>query len=258
MYVKKPYFTGFLVIDTATANYGFFTYMSLCLNAFLLADADLTRAKVFFSSRMPRMAAWFAGDPALVSTPASSPRALRVLQTIALLCWLAASALGGLTRFTDGVVTQPWLLSAQQRLQPWRVANVYHLFGQITRERFEPEFQALHESEWKAYAMHYKPGPVDRSPPLVAPHQPRVDFRLWFYGLSFSRGTPRFVDTLLQRLCHAPEHVQPLFVERLPRNPEAVRIVFHRYRYSTPEQRAQTGAVWMREEVGSTHPLRCH
>ena len=37
-------FTGFQVLNTATANYGFFTYLSLSLHVFLLSDADVARA----------------------------------------------------------------------------------------------------------------------------------------------------------------------------------------------------------------------
>ena len=106
--------------------------------------------------------------------------------------------------------------------------------------------------------MYFKPGPLDRAPPLVAPHQPRVDFRLWFYGLSFRRGTPRFVDALLDRLCHDPQHVQSLFTDRLPEHPDAVRIVFHRYRFTTANERTATSAYWKREELASLIPLPCH
>ena len=63
---------------------------------------------------------------------------------------------------------------------------VYFLYstGSITRERIEPTFETSDGTSWTPLAFHYKPGPVDRPPPFVAPHQPRVDFLLWFYGLS--------------------------------------------------------------------------
>ena len=83
---------------------------------------------------------------------------------------------------------------ATRRMQIWRVyrvANAYHLFGHITRERIEPEFQTRDGDRWRAHDLHYKPGDPLRPPPVVAPHQPRVDFLLWFYGLDFRRGSPR-------------------------------------------------------------------
>jgi hypothetical protein len=140
---------------------------------------------------------------------------------------------------------------------PWRVANAYHLFGHITRVRIEPQFQTLVSGQWREHDLCYKPGSVQRPPPYVAPHQPRVDFRLWFYGLSFRRGLPRYVDALLDRMCRDPLAVAPLFDGALPAAPDAVRIVFYRYRFTTPQQRAQRGAYWDRERVAVSPARSC-
>ena len=95
-----------------------------------------------------------------------------------------------------------------------RLVNTYHLFASITRERIEPEFQTLaagpveereaDDAAWTAQHLRHKPGDVTRAPDFVAPHQPRVDFRLWFYGLAFQRRPPAYVSTLLERLCEEP------------------------------------------------------
>ena len=101
----------------------------------------------------------------------------------------------------------------------WRfhLVNTYHLFASITRERIEPEFQTLadgpieareaDDAAWTAQHLRHKPGDVTRAPDFVAPHQPRVDFRLWFYGLAFQRRPPAYVTTLLERLCEDPPAV---------------------------------------------------
>ena len=40
-------------------------------------------------------------------------------------------------------------------------------------------------SGWAEVAFRYKPGDVERPPPsLVAPHQPRLDWQMWFAALS--------------------------------------------------------------------------
>ncbi|MCB9785367.1 MAG: lipase maturation factor family protein [Deltaproteobacteria bacterium] len=140
---------------------------------------------------------------------------------------------------------------------PFRLINTYHLFGHITRERVEPEFQTFDGERWTAHDLHYKPGDPGRPPPFVAPHQPRVDFNLWFYGLSFRRGTDAWVATLLERLCDDPDAVAPLFVDPLPSAPQAVRIAFWQYHYTTPEVRARTGDWWTRTPVGALRPLKC-
>lgn len=140
---------------------------------------------------------------------------------------------------------------------PFRLINTYHLFGHITRERVEPEFQTFDGQTWTAHDLRYKPGDPSRPPPFVAPHQPRVDFSLWFYGLSFRRGTEPWIATLLHRLCDDPDAVATLFASPLPSAPEAVRIAFWQYHYTTPEERARTGNWWSRTPVGALQPLKC-
>ncbi len=253
------YVSGFLVIDTATANYGFFTYLAAALQVCLLRDSDIAWLQRQISARLPT---WLkSGAPreaeAPIAPPPSAAWPRRAALALFFAAWTLASINGALIHFTRRAATHETLLHSYQTLEPFRLANVYHLFGQITRERVEPEFQTAEGETWTAHAMRYKPGPPQRPPPIVAPHQPRVDFRLWFYGLAYEHGMPRFVHTLLDRLCHAPRVVQPLFSSRLPEHPEAVRIVFHRYRFTTPHQRRRTAAYWTREELGATQPLRC-
>jgi hypothetical protein len=138
-----------------------------------------------------------------------------------------------------------------------RLVNTYHLFAQITRDRVEPTFETFDGTSWKERPLRYKPGPVERPPPFVAPHQPRVDFLLWFYGLGFRRGTPEYVGTLLDRMCHDRAAIEDLFASPLPIRPDGVRVAFYRYRFASPRERASTGAWWTRERLGALRPLSC-
>jgi hypothetical protein len=136
--------------------------------------------------------------------------------------------------------------------EPWRLVNTYHLFAQITRERIEPQFEVESDGRWQRLVMWHKPGEARRAPDVVAPHQPRVDFQLWFYGLSFQHGTPAYVTALLDRLCRDPAAVQPLFATPLPLRPSAVRIVFERYRFS---ERGATDAWWTTTPVAESRAV---
>jgi hypothetical protein len=93
--------------------------------------------------------------------------------------------------------TEAVLARAASVAEPWRLVNTYHLFAQITRERIEPRFEVETGGGWQGLEMWHKAGDPHRAPDLVAPHQPRVDFQLWFYGLSFQNGTP----AVRQRAC---------------------------------------------------------
>ncbi|MEO8603635.1 MAG: lipase maturation factor family protein [bacterium] len=241
--------SGFQLLNLATANYGFFVYLALALHVFLLTDADVERALGWVRrthrpahSGRPRQQTWLRlGGAATVAA-----------LYIGLSLTDAAAAFAPLSAGTATAI------AALQRLyEPWRLVNTYHLFGSITRERIEPEFQVEVDGTWQALQLQHKPGDPLRAPDLIAPHQPRVDFQLWFYGLSFQGGAPPYVAALLERLCHDPTAVQTLFRQPLPVAPGAVRIAFWRYRFSDAATRQASGAWWTRTPVAESRPIPC-
>jgi hypothetical protein len=231
------FFTAFQIINALTANYGFFCYLATLLHVFLLDDALLARLPL-----------------SLATATVASTRARQAGAAVVMALFVAVSLNDGLASFA-GIAASPRLLELANR---WRIINTYHLFGHITRERIEPELQTFDGKEWSAHDLHYKPGDVRRAPPYVAPHQPRVDFQLWFYGLQYRYQTPGYVPALLARMCHDPEAVQPLFVRELPRAPEAVRIVYWQYHFATVEERRADGAWWTRTRIDETRPIPCN
>ncbi len=254
-------FTLFQVVDLATANYGFFCYLALALHVFLLDDEDVLRARAWLERRVPRLRRWRARRRWLAAR-------LRLRVTLPLRSrQVAAAAVAGVyvvASLVDAIgnfAAEPSLVAAMDPLRrvlaPFRVVNTYHLFGAITRERIEPELSTSDGAEWTAHDLRHKPGDVARAPDLVAPHQPRVDFQLWFYGLSYRGGTPSYVAKLLDRACHDPQAIQALFPQPLPARPAAVKISFHRYHFTTGDERRATGAWWKRELVGSTRVVDC-
>jgi hypothetical protein len=285
--------TGFQVVNTLTANYGFFTYLSCLLHLFLLGDRDVARVGAWLRARLLRwmtpvgwvapaapvamvtvVAAEDASDPGSDGFGGTSPGpafearpgaawlapARRLVSACAgalVVAYVAASVLAALLSFARSPELRAKFGDVHALYANLRVANVYHLFGHITRERIEPEFQTLRDGAWTTHDLRYKPGDPRRPPPFVAPHQPRVDFRLWFYGLAFQRGMPYFVDTLLTRMCDDPVAVQSLFAVALPRRPEAVRIAFQRYQFASAEARARDGAWWTREWLGALEAREC-
>ncbi|MEC7946105.1 MAG: lipase maturation factor family protein [Myxococcota bacterium] len=231
-------FGTFLIVDFATANYGFFVPLTGALLVFLLEERHAMAALRVLRRPQPAFRAPATGK----------------LMALTVMAWFALSALNGLARFAE-VDAAPALRRAAAA---WRIANVYHLFGSVTTERIEPEFQTSDDGRsWTAHPLRYKPGPLERPPPLVAPHQPRLDFQLWFYALRWEQSTPRYVVRLVEGLCHAPSRVQPFFPGALPPAPRAVRIVFHDTRFTDGETRRTTGRWWDRMEVGATRTLYC-
>lgn len=247
-------FTGFQLLNLSTANYGFFVYLALSLHLFLLDDRDLAnlRRRLPF---LPSLRDWH-WLPRLRLPPPLRPAAHGVGIALAAL-WAAASLATAWVHFGPDGALRDAAFGWMQGYRVFRVANAYHLFGYITRERIEPEIQTTDGGEWQAHDLRYKPGDPLRAPPFVAPHQPRVDFQLWFHGLGFRGGTPEYVRTLLRRLCTDPAAVQSLFPKPLDPKPRAVRVEYWRYHFTTPEERRETGAWWRREPVAATVAIEC-
>jgi hypothetical protein len=238
-------FTGFQLIDILTANYGYFCYLSAALGVFLLDDADIARLRARLKLALVQPA------------PSDSTRLRATAGALLLALYAGISAAEAVARFTDWDAFARAVGPVTGLAQRYRLINTYHLFGHITRERIEPELQTFDGAAFQAHDLKYKPGDLARAPPWVSPHQPRVDFQLWFYGLSFRRGMPLYVANLLHRLCEEPAAVQGLFAAPLPERPRAARVAFWRYHFTTREERRARGHYWKREFVGATEPLQC-
>jgi len=150
------------------------------------------------------------------------------------------------------------LMPVRRTLNAVRSVNAYHLFAHMTLVRHEVLIEGSDDGEqWQPYEFRYKPGDPKRAPPFVAPHQPRVDFQLWFLTLG-GRGIPEYFANLLERLFDAPQTVAPLFAsDPFPDRPPALlRLSWYRYRFSDAATRRTSGAWWDRELLGRSPPLR--
>jgi hypothetical protein len=250
-------FTGFQLIDAATANYGFFCYLALVLHLFLLDDADVERVVARLRPRLPGALATWLGAPA--ATAPAWPRLQRVLALVGLAVYGGISLVEAADHFGPDGGWRDVTLPLQRIWGPLRVVNTYHLFASITRRRIEPQVETLVDGAWIEQQLWHKPGDPARAPDFVAPHQPRLDFQLWFHGLEWDRvhRQPEYVVSLMQRLCYAPEAMQPLFRARLPAAPTAVRIAYHQYLMTTRVERRGSGAYWRRILLGTSPEVPC-
>src|SRR2546425_3403936 len=229
------------VIIGLTANYGFFNYLSLALALFILDDRDLGRV----AARLGRPL-----RPAPTRVPSRTRTAL--LAAVAAIL-VPLSVIPFLPFFGVRALTP-----AQRRLDAVRSLNAYHLFAHMTLVRKEVVIEGSADGEaWEPYEFRFKPGDPSRPPSFAAPHQPRVDFQLWFLLLG---GAPRalYFNRHLERLLTAPAIVAPLFArDPFPETPPKVlRVAFYRYRFTDVATRRATGAWWDRELLGYSRPLR--
>jgi hypothetical protein len=127
----------------------------------------------------------------------------------------------------------------------------------MTKTRLEIVIEgSANGTEWLPYEFRWKPGDVDRAPPWVAPHQPRLDWQMWFAALGTYRHNPWFVSLLERLLRNAPEVTRLLARNPFPdAPPQYVRAKLFEYHFASAEEHRATGAWWKREERGDYLPL---
>ncbi|XP_045322149.1 lipase maturation factor 2 isoform X3 [Leopardus geoffroyi] len=94
-----------------------------------------------------------------------------------------------------------------------QLANSYGLFRRMTGLGGRPEvvLEGSYDGHrWVEIEFMYKPGNVSRPPPIVAPHQPRLDWQMWFAALGPHSHSPWFTGLVL-RLLQGKEPATHLF-----------------------------------------------
>ena len=98
------------------------------------------------------------------------------------------------------------ILALYSRIEPFRILNGYGLFRVMTKERAEIVIEGSEDgNNWREYEFKWKPGDVGRAPGWVAPHQPRLDWQMWFAALSDYQQNPWFQRFVIELLKNSPD-----------------------------------------------------
>ncbi|XP_012221862.1 lipase maturation factor 2-like [Linepithema humile] len=150
----------------------------------------------------------------------------------------------------------------QDKVEHLRLVNSYGLFRRMTGTDGRPEVIIEGSNDidgpWKDYEFLYKAGNVNNSLPFVAPHQPRLDWQMWFAALGTYHQNP-FVMSLAYRLLNGQSEVLDLIntVESPFKNkpPKYIKASIYHYHYTPWSQTSSTRAWWTREKVGEYFPI---
>ena len=137
-----------------------------------------------------------------------------------------------------------------------RLVNPYGLFAVMTTSRPQIIIEGSNNgSYWKPYQFKYQPDELDRRPPWNIPHQPRLDWQLWFAALGTADQNPWFSNLMLRLLQGSPS-VLGLFRSNpfADAPPRYLRALLYDYRYATPEAHAH-GQWWRRQLIGTYFPV---
>jgi hypothetical protein len=144
-----------------------------------------------------------------------------------------------------------WLANFYEKLEAFRIVNGYGLFRVMTKDRCEIVIEGSADGiNWAPYEFKWKPGDMKRAPGWCAPHQPRLDWQMWFAALQTPQQNPWLLG-LIVRLLEGSRDVTGLLARNpFPdKPPQYIRAMFYRYRFTTSEERRQTGAWWKRQEL---------
>ena len=235
---------AFQLLIFLTGNYCFFNLLALALCLLLLDDQAIGRflpkQKVIFSSE--KAASWLEKSRKAVLVPAAI-----------LLIFLNCVQITG-TFYRRNY--PEWMIRVIQTASAWRTVNSYGLFAVMTLSRPEIIIEGSSDGQnWQEYEFKWKPGDLSRRPPFVAPHQPRVDWQMWFAALGNVRQNPWFVNLLVRLMDGSPAVAALLEKNPFPAAPPmAVRARVYNYRFTTSEERKSTGNWWKRELAGDYCP----
>jgi len=228
-----------------TGNYTFFNWLTLLLCVLLLDDSALRRFSL--RDRRRNVADDRTTHPIRLLTSAATRRRWGATIPLALLivpitCW----QLLGLFRIQPAIL-KPFA-AVQQWLAPFRSLNSYGLFAVMTPSRPEIIIEGSNDGvTWLPYEFKYKPGDLKRRPAFVAPHQPRLDWQMWFAALGNRRDNPWFRNLCLRLLQGSPEVLGLLDKNPFPRQPPRyLRATVYHYQFTTFAERRKTGDWWRR------------
>jgi len=142
---------------------------------------------------------------------------------------------------------------------PLKLVNTYGAFGSVTTDRYQLVIEGTRaanpsEDDWQAYEHKGQPVRTDERPPQWAPYHLRLDWQLWFAAMrpQPSRRQRWFGGLLAKLFANDPATLSLLASNPFPDEPpEQLRVLRYRYRFTTPDERAETGEWWRRERVGT-------
>jgi len=231
------------LVIAITGNYCFFNLLTIALCLLLIDDAVVASLRRGIPAhRVRNTATQRRGYTSALSGWAAI---IVIIVTLPINAWLIFSA------FKPQARPPHALASVYEQLEAFRIVNGYGLFRVMTKDRGEIVIEGSVDGvEWLPYEFKWKPGEVKRAPGWCAPHQPRLDWQMWFAALESPQENPWFVGLIVKLLQGSHDVNRLLTHDPFPdKPPRYIRAMFYRYRFTTVSELRQTGAWWKRQEL---------
>jgi len=224
-----------------TGNYNWFNLQTMLLCLTLFDDAALRRI----------LPARLVGLMPAAAQPPRRATTIAVNTAAALMVFLSLVQMDG--RF--GGDPPELAVAIDEAFEPFHIVSPYGLFAVMTTTRDEIIVEGSDDGvHWREYGFRYKPGDVNRRPPWNIPHQPRLDWQMWFAALDDAQRLPWFSRFLERLLENEPSVIALLDSDPFPDKPPVyVRAELYEYTYAGAAEHA-AGRWWNRRLVGLYFP----
>jgi hypothetical protein len=248
---------GFLVLlqvlIAATGNYAFFNLLTIALCLLLVDDAIWLRW--ISNSRRPASAKLRRGQQSGALQHGAKCSVISSVQrwgaVVLLIILLPINACLIYSAFKPEGAWPRSIAAVYQQVERFRIANGYGLFRVMTKTRPEIVIEGSADGiDWSPYSFKWKPGDVKNPPRWAAPHQPRLDWQMWFAALGSARQERWFAGFVERLLQNSPSVIGLLEHNPFPQKPPRyVRAILYDYHFTTVSERRETGNWWKRREL---------
>ena len=234
------------VLILLTGNYCFFNLLTIALCLLLLDDT-------VFSRWLPGH--WkFSGQKETKRVPVWEKRLFTGMRAGVLGVCIMLYAIPLLV--TSGNYPSIYVATANA-IRPLHLFNSYGLFAVMTTSR--PEIIILGSDDrenWFPYEFKWKPGNIANKPEFVAPHQPRLDWQMWFAALSNYERNPWLIQFMIRLLQGSPPVIGLLEDNPFPDSPpKYMQAIVYDYRFTDAETRDRDGSWWNRKLLRPYTPI---
>lgn len=239
---------GLQLLILLSSNHNWFNLLSIILCLFLFDDKALAKVLPQWTQRW-LSASWEKRIDQPVSILSNSFKTF--LATV-----IVVAGLLNIVRMSVSTQLGTLTYDALDVLQQWHIVNTYHVFPTMTRRQLELKIEgSIDGKEWREYEFTYRPNALNTRPEIIIPHQPRLDWMMWFVTLH-PRFIPWFDQFLTALLENAPSATSLLKSNPFAaKPPQMLRVRVWHYQFTTPEEREKTGNWWKRSDLGLFTPL---
>ena len=221
------------ILIILTGNYCFFNLLTIVLCLLLIDD-------VMWKALLPKR---FMPTIHAIEKPPCQYRRIGIAVAAVLLFLLSSIRFGGQLFREAQLPDVAWIA-------PFRSVNTYGLFADMTESRPEIIVEGSNDRiTWETYRFRWKPGELTAAPKWVAPHQPRLDWQMWFAALQGDYQRTFWFLNFMGALLNGNPTVLKLLAENpFPDTPPRyIRATLYDYRFTDLTTKRSAGTWWSRE-----------